>query len=422
MTEEFLHFLWNTHRFDLRDLKTTDNKSVIIKKFGVLNTNAGPDFLDARVIIDGTLWAGNIEFHILSSDWYKHKHNLDRAYDNVILHIVLEENEKVYRDNVHPIPCVEVKRRVPRNIQLKYVDLLTQTKWIPCEKMLPQVPELTKTMWLQKVLVERIEEKTTLLKEVLHQNQNDWEKSFYIYLARHFGVKINQEPFETLARITPLHIIQKHSANLFELEAILFGQAGFLEEPFNAEYPLSLQKEYRFLKVKYGLQAMEKSNWKFFRLRPVAFPTLRIAQFAAFLHQDARPFSTLISQNSIFELEKYFKVETSTYWHQHYNFEKEGKQLPKHSGGTMIHRLIINAAVPALFLYGKWKGKDELKEVAFDLLEQIPGEENKIIRTWNKLGLKADTSADSQALIHLKTRYCDPQRCLECSLGTSLLR
>jgi hypothetical protein len=422
MTEEFLHFLWNTRRFDLQDLTTTDGKPVIIKKFGTLNTNAGPDFLDARVIIDGTLWAGNIEFHILSSDWYRHKHNQDRAYDNVILHIVLEENEKVYRENIHPIPCVEIKRRIPKNIQLKYVDLLTQTRWIPCEKMIDQVPELNTNMWLQKVLVERLEEKTNLLQQTLLQCQNDWETSFFIFLARQFGVKINQDPFETLARSTTLTIIQKYQQNLFSIEALLFGQAGLLEEIFQEEYPLALQKEYTFLKNKYGLSSMQKSNWKFFRLRPVAFPTLRIAQLAALLSQDARPFSSIIEQPEIFSLEKLFKVEVSPYWQDHYNFEKPGKQLPKHMGGSMIHRLIINAVVPSLFLYGKWKGREDLKEMAFTLLEQIPGEHNKIIRKWKKLGLEARNASDSQALIHLKTRYCDPQRCLECAIGTSLLR
>lgn len=422
MTEEFLHFLWNTRRFNLHDLTTTDGKSVIIKKFGILNTNAGPDFLDARVIIDGTLWAGNIEFHILSSDWYRHKHNQDRAYDNVILHVVLEENEKVYRQNVHPIPCIEIKKRIPKKIQLKYVDLLTQTKWIACEKMLHQVTTLNTTMWLQKVLVERLEEKTNLLQHTLEQHQNDWETSFFIFLARHFGVKINQEPFETLARCTPLSILQKHQNQLFSLEALLFGQAGLLQETFNDSYPNALQKEYLFLKEKYRLQPMKKSHWKFFRLRPIAFPTLRIAQLAAFLYRDTRPFSTVVLHPGIIELEKFFKVEVSEYWQSHYNFDKTGKQLPKHLGGDMIHRLIINAVVPALFLYGKWKGRDELKDAAFTLLEQIPGEENKIIRKWKKLGIKSKTAADSQALIHLKTRFCAPQRCLECAIGTSILR
>ncbi|MEZ5058571.1 MAG: DUF2851 family protein [Saprospiraceae bacterium] len=256
MTEEFLHFLWYTRRYLLNDLYTTDGQPVIIQKYGTHNTNAGPDFLDARVIIDGTLWAGNIEFHILSSDWYRHKHNSDPAYDNVILHIVLEENEKVYRNNIVPIPCVEIKRRIPKGIQLQYIELLQKVKWIPCEKFYQKTPELIKNLWLDKVLVERLEEKTELLKSTLEITKNDWEESFYIFLARQFGAKINQEPFEQLARITPLHILQKHHENLFQLEALLFGQSGILNESTEGDYAERLFKEYSFLKNKYGLDPM----------------------------------------------------------------------------------------------------------------------------------------------------------------------
>ncbi len=293
MKEEVLHYVWRTRRFDFQNLITTEGEAVEIIAPGTHNTHAGPDFFDARVRIGGTLWAGNVEMHLVASEWETHRHGEDRAYDNVVLHVVWEEDLPVLRSNGERIPCIELKKRIPAALIKTYRELLHNEHWIPCQHHFHRVPDITRQVWLDRLMVERLEAKTAFIAESLERTQQHWEETFYQILARNFGLKVNAEPFEALARSLPLNLLSKHKNNLLQLEALLFGQAGLLEGVFEDDYPQRLQKEYAFLQHKYSLQPIAGSSWKFLRMRPANFPSLRIAQFATLIHQSAHLFSKI---------------------------------------------------------------------------------------------------------------------------------
>jgi Protein of unknown function (DUF2851) len=273
MKEDFLHFLWRFKKFDLHDLVTSDGEKIDIVHWGQHNTHAGPDFLNVRLYIGDTLWAGNVEMHLDASEWLQHKHHEDKAYNNVILHVVLNENQAVFRQNGEKVPCVELKNRIPAKLQSTYLSILNNAHWIPCQHHFFEVPERTKVLWLERLLIERLEQKTEGIATLLTQNKNNWEETFYQVLARNFGLKVNAEPFESLAQSVSLLTLTKHKNSLLQLEALLFGQAGLLEETFDDDYPKQLQKEYKFLRAKHNLSPIPSAMWKFLRLRPSNFPT-----------------------------------------------------------------------------------------------------------------------------------------------------
>ncbi len=422
MQESFLHYLWKTKQLNDFNFITTNNEIVEILSFGKHNLNAGPDFLDAKVKIGEIVWVGNIEIHIKSSDWKTHKHYLNKAYDNVILHIVYKEDIPIVRANKTQIPCIELKEKIPKGIYKKYQKLLNNTNWIPCAAHFKDINLFIKNIWLERLLIERLEEKTVVIDTDLILNTNDWETVFYHYLARSFGLNVNILPFELLAKSLPLHILRKHKTNLFQLEALFFGQAGLLEQPLNDNYPNRLKQEYQFLQKKYQLIALKKEIWKFMRLRPANFPTIRIAQLAALIYQSEHLFSTILDSNNVKEIIRLFKVKISSYWEKHYLFDKESKQKIKPIGINTIYLFIINTIVPFLFLYGKKRDLEIYKNKAILLLEALPPEKNNIILNWKHIDFKATTAAQSQALLQLKKQYCNKQRCLECSIGHSILK
>lgn len=268
MRESFLHFLWRTRRFEIQNLYTTENQVVEIQYVGEQNTHAGPDFFNARILIGETFWAGNIEMHILSSEWLAHGHSKDAAYDNVVLHVVFEEDQPIFRNNGERIPCVELKHRIAPRLLENYKHLESQETWIPCQHFFQNVPEIIRLNWLDRLLVERLELKTDAIATSLLATENHWEETFYRLLARNFGLKVNAEPFDTLARSIPFMLFAKHKSSLLQIEALIFGQAGFLNENYQEEYPKLLVREYRHLAHKYGLEPMSRSQWKFLRLRP----------------------------------------------------------------------------------------------------------------------------------------------------------
>lgn len=421
MREEFLHYLWRLKRFDLSDLKTTEGTPIELIKVGDHNHHAGPDFTEARMVIGDTTWAGNVEIHLNSSDWYRHNHHLDAAYQNVILHVVLEEDEVVRLENGERLPCLELKKRIPAKLSGHYLKLVHNECWIPCEKSLLEVPDITKSLWYDRLLVERLEGKTDLIAQRLEQNQNDWEETFYQFLARSFGTKVNADPFEQLARSLPLKIINKHRRSLMQIEALLFGQAGLLEGNFEDDYPQRLQKEALFFRKKYGLQPMQKVQWKYLRMRPANFPSLRIAQLSSFLFSSTHLFSKILSAEHLKELTQLFDLKLSHYWYRHYRFDQHSTRRPKKLGITTIRSVIINTVIPFLFHYGKVRGTVKYQDKALQLMEQLKPEENHIITKWDNLGLKATSAAQSQALLQLKQFYCDKKRCLECAIGHSIL-
>lgn len=422
MNEEFLHYIWKSGNFDIHDLSTTKGEELQIFKKGFYNTNSGPDFSDARIKLGDTTWAGNIEVHIKSSDWEKHGHTADKNYDSIVLHVVYEDDKPVKRSNGELIPTLELKNRITGQVYGKYLYLMGAKSWIPCAKEFGSIDGFVRDNWLDRVLIQRLERKSGEILQNLQHLNNDLEEAFYVQLAGNFGFKINTEPFKRLARSLPYKVIAKHRYSLVQIEALLFGQAGLLEVFFKDEYPIKLQNEYKVLKAKFGLVPIPAHNWKFMRTRPSNFPTIRISQFANLLHSNTNLFSTLLEANKLSEIEKVFDVSTSEYWRNHYQFDKESRAADKLLGESAIQNIIINTIVPFLFVYANYKGKEELKDKALKLLEEIPAEKNHIITGFSKLGFKAGNAAQSQALIEQKNEFCTHKKCLNCGISNQIFK
>ena len=422
MRESFLHFLWRWRRFDARDLATTEGLPIDISHPGEWNIHAGPDFFNARLRIGDTRWAGNVEMHLRASEWLAHGHSGDPAYDNVVLHVVWEEDTPILRAGGERIPCLTLKDRTPSGLLEAYQRLEQERSWVPCQPSIGKAPEIVRLNWLDRLAVERLEQKNAAIEEALRATGNHWEEAFYRSLARTFGLKVNAEPFEALARSLPLLTLARHKNDPAQLEALLFGQAGLLDEPCEEEYPQMLAREYRFLKHKYGLASLPASQWKFLRLRPANFPTIRLAQFAALVHRSAHLLSCVLDARNIRELEHLFSATPGEYWNTHYRFGHPSARREKVPGRDFIRLLIINTVVPFLFHYGKVKSQEQYQKRALALLEELPAERNSMIDNWQAMGIKARNAAHSQALIQLKTMYCTPRRCLECAIGTALLK
>jgi hypothetical protein len=422
MKEEFLHFLWK-YRLFISPLATTLDEPIEVLKPGVHNTDAGPDFVDARLRIGDTLWAGNVEIHTQASSWYEHKHDKDSSYDNVILHLVLNNDEPAKRTNGDLIPCLECDKIIPPALYDTYKDLMSSKLWIPCARLIKSCPEIIIGSWIETQLVERTAAKTAAIELILKATGNDWEETFYRLLARSFGLKINTLPFEMLAASLPYKILARHHDQAVQVDAMIFGQAGFLDKDYVDGYPAMLKKEYEFLGKKYSLQPLDMSVWKFLRLRPLAFPTIRLAQFSALLQSTDSLFSRVIETREIDDLRDLFRVKASEYWDTHYRFEKlSSDKVPRLIGEQGIDLLLINAVVPVLFSYGRLHQSDEFMTRAFDLLEALPPEQNATINKWKSLGIPVIDAFTSQALLHLKLSYCDHKKCLDCRIGNELLK
>ena len=422
LQEDFLHYIWRFKKFNFENLLTTAGETIHIFDFGEYNTNGGPDFLNAKIQIDDTIWVGNVEIHVNASEWHKHQHNKNLAYNNVILHVVFEADEQILRTNNHPIPTLELTKKISLQLKNRYLKLLHEKTWIPCAPQIREISDFTKNAWLDRILIERLEQKTKIITQRLERNQNNWEATFYQTLAGHFGLKINVEPFERLAQSLSHITLAKHKNSLFQLEALLFGQAGFLNEPFQEDYPNRLKQEYDFLKHKHQLTPIPKTMWQFLRLRPPSFPTVRLAQFAALIHQSSHLFSKVLETSSLEELEKLFQVTVSDYWLTHYVFDKSSPKRQKSFGKSAIQLLIINTIVPSLFLYGQTKGDVSYSDKALKFLEEVSPEANSIIKNWKSLGMSAENAYQTQALLQLKKHYCDKKRCLNCNIGNTIMR
>lgn len=422
MPEEFLQYIWQHRLFDSSHLKTTHGEAVRIIDPGKLNPDSGPDFFNARVKIGRTLWAGNVEIHRKASDWLQHNHHNDNAYKNVILHVVeINDLPELNREQEIPIPTIEIT--FPEVLQQNYQRLLNARTWIACQDQFHRVNPVVLQLAYNRLMIERLEHKTMEIKQVLQQNQNDWNESFYQFLARSFGFKINALPFQLLAQAIPLKILQKHRNRLFQIEALLFGTAGLLNSQLlGDDYFLHLRQEYSFLYHKYQLKPIEQHLWKFMRLRPANFPTIRIAQLAALIHKTENLFSKLTECTSIEQMKSLFAVKPSSYWRKHYNFNKAtpGSSSRK-LGETAMNLILINIAIPFLFVYGENQNKPELQDKVLDFLDQLPAEENSIITKWQKLGLNPRSAFESQALLQLKNNHCEQKKCLYCPVGSKLL-
>jgi len=422
LKEDFLHYIWKYKLFTTSHLTTQDNKQIEIISFGIHNMDAGPDFFNGKIKIDKTIWAGNIEIHINSSDWIKHKHQLDKAYDNVILHVVYNNDRVINDKDENAIPTIELKDLIDEELIDKYINLVQSKDWIPCGQQIKTVDEFTITSWINRLAIERLERKSEEIQKTLKFNKNNWEETFYQYLFKYFGLKVNAQPFELLAKNTPLKIIEKHN-DLFSIEALLYGQAGYLDEEIKDEYFFKLKKEYHFLKSKFDLTPLDKSLWKLLRLRPANFPTIRIAQLAYLLSNHTRLFTKVIETGFVKELQQYFKVQASGYWDTHYQFgiKVKDKKIKK-IGINTINNIIINVIVPFTFVYGKAKQNEELVNKSLNLLENTKAENNSIIKNWTELGVKSANAMQTQSLIELKNNYCSQKKCLTCSIGNTLLQ
>lgn len=419
MKELLLHYIWQHKLYIANDLRTTEGELIEILNVGKHNTDAGPDYFNAKIKIGETLWAGNVEIHTHSSDWIKHHHHTDKNYNSIILHVVDKVDTEIHRLDGAKIPQLELK--YPELIVLKYEKLLSEEKWVACESKIADVPSIFIQSWKNALLTERLEQKSSAIHTLLVDHQQDWEEVFYICLARNFGFGTNSQAFESLARTLALSILGKHKDNLFQIEALLFGQSGLLTFGDGDEYASKLKKEYEFLASKYKLQAIDGTQWKKMRLRPDNFPHIRIAQFAALIHSASKLFSKIVEQASIEQLRSVFACQPSEYWQAHYIFGKRSPIKNKSLGAQSINGILINSVVPLLFCYADIKEDETLKEKAVHLLDQIPAEQNNIITGWAKLGIDSITAYDSQALIQLKKMYCDERNCLRCRIGHKVL-
>lgn len=421
MKEDFLHYLWKNKKFDISNLQTVCGEEVVILNSGAYLKEQGPDFFNAQLIIANQKWAGNVEIHLKSSDWYVHHHEVDINYDNVILHVVWEHDVDVFRKNNTNIPVLELKKYVS-NVELEKHNYLFKSKtWINCENDIHNVDSFTLKKWKERLFLERLEIKTESIQTFLNENENDWEATFFVFLAKYFGLNVNGESFFKIAKSIPFAIIRKEQTNLLSLEALLFGFANLLNDENEDVYYQNLKERWKYLQLKYKLTNDGFVNLHFFKLRPDNFPTIRLSQLAVLYHLNTNLFSKVIDLNNLNDFYKLFNSEVSEYWKTHYVFDKESRFKNKKLSKSFVNLLVVNAVLPIRFLFVKQRGEIIIDDL-IDLLIEIPSEKNTIIDKFNYHKLKSNSAFDSQTLIHLKNEYCNPKKCLNCDIGLSLLK
>lgn len=424
MKEEFLHYVWKYRLYDSSSLVDSDGNGIVVISPGEYNRDAGPDFFNARLKIGDTLWAGNIEIHVNSSDWFRHGHNKDQIYDNVILHVVYVDDTPAVTASGTDIPTLTL---VPLpGVYEKYLNYANNPLLIACQNDLANIDQYYVTHWLNYLAVERLGEKAEAIEEILKETGNDWEETMYRLLARYFGARVNTDNFERLARSLPLKLIRKHADNRLQVEALLFGMAGMLSgelfrEAVGDPYLSDLMREFRVLSAKYSLVPMHGWLWKFHRLRPAGFPTIRISQLAALLSRSRPLFSEIIESDSSADLHELLDNPATEYWSNHYTFGNESKQRTGHAGTGTIDIILINVVAPMIFVYGKHRDNNELCNRALDILENLKPESNKITSEWSDIGIEATSALESQALNNLLNGYCRRRRCLDCRIGQKLI-
>lgn len=423
MREEFLHHIWKFGLFNKRQLCTTEGKAVDVLEPGTHNHHAGPDFFNAKVNVDNTTWAGNVEIHVCEKDWNQHGHQRDEAYNNVVLHVVYHADGESVNQMGNGIPVVELAGRISRKQLDLYESFLASKQFIPCQSQVAQVDELLISGWLERLVIERLERKSKAVLERLNRNRGDWQQTFFEQLAVNFGFKTNALPMEVMAQSIPVKLLAKCRHSVVLLEALIFGQAGFLDEQWSDDYPRQLQNEYAFLRSKHKLTPMRSEAWKFGRMRPANFPTIRLAQLASLVHQSEGLFASMMKIPSARELTKLFDVRASDYWSKHHHFDKQSvRSSSRQLGVSSRENLLINTVVPFLFAYSKQLDDYDYVETALTILDQLPPEKNSTIEKMTKIGFPAGNAARSQALLELKTRYCDRKKCLNCAVGSQLLK
>ena len=423
MREELLHFVWKFGILPPEGLAATTGECLKIFKTGTLNAHSGPDFIDARIEINGQLWAGNVEIHLKSSDWYKHNHHTDALYNNVVLHVVWDDDLAVVRKDNTPIPALELRQLIPEGLMRTYRKLFrkNQYRFINCENELKQVNRFILDNWLERLYFEKLERKCLEVENAMADCAHNWEQMLFSLLLKNFGLNVNGQAFYYLSRLVDFGIIRRIGGNRHQLESLLFGLAGLLDAEGDDPYLMSLKKEFAYLKQLFGLTTSPVIRPDFARLRPANFPTLRLSQFASLYSSQGRLFNLLMSASRMDQVYELFEVAASQYWDTHYTFGKVSVRKVKWLSRPFIELLVINTLLPVKFYYSRFNGKAVEAEI-LSLLTELPSEKNKIISRFEAFGLVCENAMDSQAVLQLYQAYCRQNRCLDCAVGCRLLR
>ncbi|MDF1570957.1 MAG: DUF2851 family protein [Bacteroidales bacterium] len=420
INEEFLHFLWKNQQLTGVVLTAASGRNIRVLDPGQHNLDAGPDFFNAKVGIDDTLWAGNVELHINASDWIRHGHSADRAYDSVILHVVCFNDCEIRRPDGQVVPTAML--RFPTLMWDRYTAMMNSDNWIACQHLLPEIAPLYVAQWTSSLMVEKLRERATRMQHSLEAVNGHWDAMLSTVLFRSFGLPVNTTPFEMLALLVPYPVMLRNKDNLFALEALLFGKSGMLHTALPEDkYVEGLHLEYNRFTAKLGDQSVPAHAWKFMRMRPSSFPSLRIAQLSSVIRELYPPHQLVESRPSLQELQKRFRIRAGDYWNNHFMFGKVSGNKPKYLGRQFIHALIINGIAPYMFFFGKTNGNQACCDYAIHLLEELPPEHNAILKKWSKFGLDCTNAFDSQALLFLYKNYCREKRCLECQFGNNAI-
>lgn len=419
--EKLMQYVWKHRLWRSEDMVTNTGKKVRVVDPGLLNTDAGPDFFNAKIEIDGHMWVGNVEMHYRATDWKRHRHDSDKAYDSVILHVVAKDDAPVRRTNGELIPQLVLE--VSPQFNADYASLVGATIEVPCATKIKQVPHLTIVEWVEGLAFERLHGKVERIHQLLDSFNGSWEDVCYVTLARNFGFGINNDAFERLARRTPLRLLGKHSDSVLQIEALLFGQAGMLDAQKLGmdSYYNQLCTEYAFLSNKFQLTPMEKESWKLFRIRPQNFPYRRIAMLAQFIEGGFRMMNRILEAEGEKEMRALFEVELSGYWTKHYTFGKPNERATATLSRSSIDIILINTVAPLLYAYGELTGNYEMTDKAIKLLEDLRAESNSIVSHFVAYGIDCPDALTSQALVQLKREYCDARKCIYCKIGHHLL-
>lgn len=428
--EQLLHYVWKHRLFPLAQLRTTRGETIDVLDPGLHNRDAGPDFFNAKVSIGGTVWVGNVELHLRASDWYRHGHHTDKAYNNVILHVVCQADREVVTENGITLPQLQLE--IPDGLRKNYEQLLHVDRYPRCHRVIPGIDTFKVHSWMDTLLQERLLSRADRVSGYLRDSGGDWEKALFMALARNFGFALNAEAFVAWARLLPLEKIGKHRDDLFQIEAIFLGLAGMLEpgarpEAEADEYRQKLQREYRYQQRLFDLPpALPLQQWRYLRLRPQNFPHIRLAQLAWIYSNERVTMAGLrdaiAGEEPMKALQNLLKAQTSPYWTEHLMF---GKPVPRKSltlSPATRRLLIINTVIPVLYAHTTAHGDAATAERLEEMLRQMPAEDNHILRLWQECGLDVGSAADGQALIHLKNEYCDRCDCLRCAFGYEYMK
>ena len=422
MNEDLLHTIWKYKLLGQNKFIGSKGESIEVISIGELNQDSGPDFFNSKIKINDIVLAGNVEIHIKTSDWLKHNHQKDKSYDNLVLHVVYEHDKELPQNDKFNVSVLELKNYIKPSLLEQYTQLQLSKQKIPCGKSITSVSDIIWKTWLDRLAVSRIEQKTAYIEHLFEYCKSNHEDALYILLCRNFGFKINNDAFELLGKSLSYSTLKKYADNPIQVESLLFGNAGLLDELFEDKYPKQLQNEFEFLKHKHQLVPIKKELWKFSKTRPVNFPTIRITQLAGLVNKQQSLYHLIEQKPDIRTLRHFFEVKPGIYWDTHYKFDKESEDSPKQLGETAFQNLVINTIVPYLFFMSKHNTNNDFVEYALDLLSQLPAEINTKTKEFAKLGVKTENALESQAQIYLIDNFCSKKACLHCNVAEFLLK